>query len=57
MGSLYNHKRNCNHTSKDNEPVCSDNNINLLMNELQRRDEAHKKQIEEQQKEQQKQFE
>jgi len=42
MGSLYNHKRNCKNTSKDNEPVCSDNNINLLMNELQRRDEAQK---------------
>ena len=57
LSSLCSHKRKCNHTSKENENVSSDNNINLLMNELQRRDEAHKKQIEEQQKEQQKQFE
>ena len=55
--SLYNHKRKCNHTNKDNENVCSDNNINLLMNELQRRDEEYKKQLEEQQKEQKKQLE
>jgi len=48
IGSLYNHKRKCNHTSKENEIICSDNNINLLMNELQRRDEEHKKQLEEQ---------
>ena len=54
MSSLCSHKRKCNHTSKDNENVSSDNNINLLMNELQRRDEEHKKQIEEQQREQHK---
>jgi len=46
--SLHNHKRKCNHTSKENEIICSNNNINLLMNELQRRDEEHKKQLEEQ---------
>uniref|UniRef100_A0A6C0C2Y5 C2H2-type domain-containing protein n=1 Tax=viral metagenome TaxID=1070528 RepID=A0A6C0C2Y5_9ZZZZ len=48
--SLHNHKRKCNHTSKENEIICTDNNINLLMNELQRRDEEHKKQFEEQQR-------
>ena len=50
MSSLCSHKRKCKYTSKDNENVCSDNNINLLMNELQRRDEEHKKQFEEQQR-------
>ena len=57
LSSLCSHRRICNHTSKcNNEIVRSDNNINLLMNELQRRDdeqkirdEEHKKQFEEQQ--------
>uniref|UniRef100_A0A6C0C3V9 C2H2-type domain-containing protein n=1 Tax=viral metagenome TaxID=1070528 RepID=A0A6C0C3V9_9ZZZZ len=46
MSSLCSHKRFCNYNGKDNENVCSDNNINFLMVELQRRDEEHKKEIE-----------
>jgi len=63
LSSLCSHKRNCNEIHKPNDNVCDNNNINLLMNELQRRDEEqkirdeeqkirdeeHKKQFEEQQ--------
>jgi len=49
--SLYNHKRKCNDIHKPNDNVCdNNNNINLLMNELQRRDDENKKLLEEQHK-------
>ena len=52
LSSLCSHKKHCTHIHKDNEHVYdnNNNNINLLMNELQRRDDENKKLLEEQHK-------
>jgi len=49
LSSLCSHKRNCNDIHKQNDNVCN-NDINLFMKELQKRDEENKKLREEQHK-------